>query len=179
MPRKRSENSDGEMRHSVSMGSASRMANAKISVSSRLNLQDAMLRSLSTIHRSTSFLPSSQLDLDLASAAGLHIIRPETHPAAFVPIPPDGGWGWVICFAAFLTNLVIDGICVSFGVMVNDLVESFETSVSKVMLIGSLLVGVYQMVGKCHWDVHMLAHFTYDLPNYVLSSAFFTSMALW
>ncbi|KAL7063898.1 hypothetical protein AAHC03_05283 [Spirometra sp. Aus1] len=77
----------------------------------------------------------------------LKIIRPETHPAAFVPLPPDGGWGWVIVFAAFLTNLVIDGICVSFGVMANDLVESFNTSVAKVMLTGSFLAGFYQLVG--------------------------------
>ena len=77
----------------------------------------------------------------------VQVIRPETHPEAFVPLPPDGGWGWVIVFAAFVTNLIIDGICVSFGIMVTDLVEHFNSSVATVMLMGSLLLGVYQIVG--------------------------------
>ena len=78
----------------------------------------------------------------------VQVIRPETHPEAFVPLPPDGGWGWVIVFAAFVTNLIIDGICVSFGIMVTDLVEHFNSSVATVMLMGSLLLGVYQIVGE-------------------------------
>ncbi|KAL5110853.1 Monocarboxylate transporter 3 [Taenia crassiceps] len=106
-----------------------------------------IFRSLSTIHRSTSILPASLLDLNVASTAGLQVIRPETHPEAFVPIPPDGGWGWLVVFAAFITNLIIDGICVSFGIMVADLVEHFNASVATVMLMGSLLLGVYQIVG--------------------------------
>ncbi len=65
-----------------------------------------------------------------------------------MPIPPDGGWGWVVVFAAFITNLVIDGICVSFGIMANDLVDHFNASMATVMLTGSLLLGVYQMVGE-------------------------------
>ncbi|CDS42798.1 Major facilitator superfamily locus tagral substrate transporter [Echinococcus multilocularis] len=106
-----------------------------------------IFRSLSTIHRSTSALPASLLDLDVASTAGLQVIRPETHPEAFVPVPPDGGWGWLVVFAAFVTNLIIDGICVSFGIMVTDLVEHFDTAVATVMLMGSLMLGVYQIVG--------------------------------
>ncbi|EUB61997.1 Monocarboxylate transporter [Echinococcus granulosus] len=104
-----------------------------------------IFRSLSTIHRSTSALPASLLDLDVASTAGLQVIRPETHPEAFVPVPPDGGWGWLVVFAAFVTNLIIDGICVSFGIMVTDLVEHFNTAVATVMLMGSLMLGVYQI----------------------------------
>ncbi|VDD84164.1 unnamed protein product [Mesocestoides corti] len=107
-----------------------------------------IFRSLSTIHRSASVLPASLLDLDVASTAGLQVIRPETHPEAFVPVPPDGGWGWVVVFAAFVTNLVIDGICVSFGIMATDLVDHFNAPVATVMLTGSLLLGVYQIVGK-------------------------------
>ncbi|VDN99770.1 unnamed protein product [Rodentolepis nana] len=75
------------------------------------------------------------------------VIRPDTHPEAFVPVPPDGGWGWVVVFAAFFTNLIIDGIYVSFGIMVTDLVDHFNSTVATVMLMGSLLLGVYQIVG--------------------------------
>lgn len=55
----------------------------------------------------------------------------------------------MVVFAAFITNLIIDGICVSFGIMVADLVEHFNASVATVMLMGSLLLGVYQIVGRC------------------------------
>ncbi|VDN97047.1 unnamed protein product [Rodentolepis nana] len=75
------------------------------------------------------------------------VIRPDTHPEAFVPVPPDGGWGWIVVAAAFLTNLIIDGICVTFGIMVTDFVEHFNASVANVMLLGSLLVGMYQIIG--------------------------------
>ena len=39
--------------------------------------------------------------------------------------PPDGGWGWVICFASFMCNLVLDGIAYTFGVLLEPLVEYF------------------------------------------------------
>nr|CDS34256.2 monocarboxylate transporter [Hymenolepis microstoma] len=106
-----------------------------------------IFRSITSIHRSTSALPASHLDLDVASSAGLQVIRPDTHPEAFVPVPPDGGWGWIVVAAAFLTNLIIDGICVTFGIMVTDFVEHFNASVASVMLLGSLLVGMYQIIG--------------------------------
>ena len=29
-------------------------------------------------------------------------------------LPPDGGWGWVVCFASFMCNFIIDGIVYRF-----------------------------------------------------------------
>ena len=26
-----------------------------------------------------------------------------------VPLPPDGGWGWVIVLSSFMCNLILDG----------------------------------------------------------------------
>lgn len=54
----------------------------------------------------------------------------------------------MIVFAAFFTNLIIDGICVSFAIMVTDLVDHFQSTIATVMLMGSLLLGVYQIVGE-------------------------------
>lgn len=36
-----------------------------------------------------------------------------------LPIPPDGEYGWVIVAAAFICNLIVDGICNAFGLFFN------------------------------------------------------------
>ena len=62
-------------------------------------------------------------------------------PVDDLPGPPDGGWGWVICFACFSCNFVLDGIAYSFGVMLETLVNHFDSNRSSVSWVGSLLVG--------------------------------------
>ena len=27
-----------------------------------------------------------------------------------LPVPPDGGWGWIVCAASFLIMIVLDGL---------------------------------------------------------------------
>lgn len=39
---------------------------------------------------------------------------------------PDGGWGWCIVIAAFLTQFVVVGLQNSSGVIFNELVEKFN-----------------------------------------------------
>ncbi len=48
-------------------------------------------------------------------------------PLVELPPPPDGGWGWVVCFASFMCNLILDGIAYTFGVLLEPLVESFDS----------------------------------------------------
>ena len=68
-------------------------------------------------------------------------------PLVELPPPPDGGWGWVICFASFMCNLILDGIAYTFGVLLEPLVESFDSNRSTVSWVGSLLAGVYLTSG--------------------------------
>ncbi|OQV25729.1 putative Monocarboxylate transporter 12 [Hypsibius exemplaris] len=65
-----------------------------------------------------------------------------------VPIAPDGGFGWVIVACSFFCNFIVDGVCYSFGVYVMFWTEAFpEASKLQIALIGSLLNGVYLLMG--------------------------------
>jgi len=61
---------------------------------------------------------------------------------------PDGGWGWMVVVAAFVTNLIVDGISYIFGVLMPELIDYFGTSKQKTALVGSLIAGVYMIVGN-------------------------------
>lgn len=47
---------------------------------------------------------------------------------ALVPTPPDGGYGWVIVIAAFMSNLIVDGIATSFTEFKKAYSEHFHVS---------------------------------------------------
>ncbi|KAK9887555.1 hypothetical protein WA026_023360 [Henosepilachna vigintioctopunctata] len=64
-----------------------------------------------------------------------------------VVVPPDGGWGWVIVFASFMSNMIVDGIIFSFGMFLVDIEKTFQVSKSQVTLVGSLMSGFYLIVG--------------------------------
>uniref|UniRef100_A0AC35U6L3 MFS domain-containing protein n=1 Tax=Rhabditophanes sp. KR3021 TaxID=114890 RepID=A0AC35U6L3_9BILA len=64
-----------------------------------------------------------------------------------VPRPPDGGYGWVIVIAAFLSNMIVDGVASSFGTLIDPFQKAFGSSKALTSLIGSLLVGSYLLVG--------------------------------
>ena len=88
-----------------------------------------------------------------------------------LPPPPDGGWGWVICFASFMCNLVANksfsryqqiglifssfqkkinlpflisdgGIPYCFGVLLPPLIEYYDSNRGTVSWVGSLSTGV-------------------------------------
>lgn len=40
--------------------------------------------------------------------------------------PPEGGWGWVVCFASFWTNGTIFGILNLFGVLFVSIIDEFK-----------------------------------------------------
>uniref|UniRef100_A0A1I8ECU9 Major facilitator superfamily (MFS) profile domain-containing protein n=1 Tax=Wuchereria bancrofti TaxID=6293 RepID=A0A1I8ECU9_WUCBA len=65
-----------------------------------------------------------------------------------LPTPPDGGYGWVIVFAAFMSNFVVDGIANSFGAFMSIYQDYFNASKALVSLIGSLLIGCYLLIGS-------------------------------
>ncbi|XP_066942385.1 monocarboxylate transporter 14 isoform X2 [Macrobrachium rosenbergii] len=62
-------------------------------------------------------------------------------------VPPDGGWGWVVVAASFMCNLVVDGIIFSCGMLLPELQQSFNASMTEVSLVSSMLGGFYLIVG--------------------------------
>lgn len=64
-----------------------------------------------------------------------------------LPPPPDGGYGWVICFASFMCNMIVDGIAYTFGIFLDSFVAYFHEGKGTVAWVGSLLSGVYLSAG--------------------------------
>lgn len=60
---------------------------------------------------------------------------------------PDGGWGWVVVFAAFMVNMIADGVTFSFGVIFVEFEKYFEGGKSKTAWIGSLFMAVPLLSG--------------------------------
>ena len=58
-----------------------------------------------------------------------------------------GGYGWVVVAAAFVNNLVLDGFCYAFGVLLAHFESTFHLPVALVALSGSLLNGCYMLSG--------------------------------
>ncbi|XP_030629155.1 solute carrier family 16 member 6a [Chanos chanos] len=55
---------------------------------------------------------------------------------------PDGGWGWVVGVAFFLVEVFTYGVIKSFGIFLNDLMNEFEETNSRVSWIISICVFV-------------------------------------
>uniref|UniRef100_A0A2P2HYH7 Monocarboxylate transporter 14-like n=1 Tax=Hirondellea gigas TaxID=1518452 RepID=A0A2P2HYH7_9CRUS len=62
-------------------------------------------------------------------------------------IPPDGGWGWVVVFASFMCNVMVDGIIFTTGLLLPAIVKEFDVSYSQVSWVSSLLGGFYLLAG--------------------------------
>lgn len=65
-----------------------------------------------------------------------------------IVVAPDGGWGWMVVFAAFYCNIIVDGIAYSFGMLIKDMVNAFHESEATITVVGSLLNGFYLIAGN-------------------------------
>ena len=65
-----------------------------------------------------------------------------------IPPPPDGGYGWVVVFASFMCNMIVDGIAYTFGKFHEPFAKHFGESLGTTAWVGSLLSGVYLSAGN-------------------------------
>ncbi|KAI3359445.1 hypothetical protein L3Q82_002943 [Scortum barcoo] len=59
------------------------------------------------------------------------------------PEVPDGGWGWIVAVAFFLVEVCTYGTLKSLGVFLQDLMEEFEESNSRVSWVISICVFIF------------------------------------
>lgn len=64
-----------------------------------------------------------------------------------VPLPPDGGWGWVVTLSSFMISFLVDGVCFTFGLFLPSFLEYFGGSKGKTALLGSVMNGMYLSFG--------------------------------
>lgn len=57
-------------------------------------------------------------------------------------VPPDGGWGWIVCFASFMVNGTIFGIMNSSGIIFVKLKETFKGAAFSTSWVGSISIGM-------------------------------------
>ena len=62
--------------------------------------------------------------------------------------PPDGGWGWVVVFAAFFIDALAFSAVKGIGLFYNDIMRDLELNNSETSLIVSLLAGVFGLAGE-------------------------------
>ena len=61
--------------------------------------------------------------------------------------PPDGGWGWLVVLACFLTTFTLDGIGYSFGMFMEPLKAEMKEGNFGVASVGSIQIAVYLSSG--------------------------------
>ena len=61
---------------------------------------------------------------------------------------PDGGWGWAVALAFFLVEVFTYGTIKSLGVFLQDLMEEFQESNSRVSWVISICVFVLTFTGQ-------------------------------
>lgn len=88
-----------------------------------------------------------------AGDGGVDETSPEEDAASLceyhdIPPPPDGGYGWVVVFASFMCNMIVDGIAYTFGIFLKDFANYFGESTGRTAWVGSLLSGMYLSAGE-------------------------------
>lgn len=72
-----------------------------------------------------------------------HCLGPNVYPEV-----PDGGWGWAVAAAFFLVEVCTYGTLKSLGVFLEDLIDEYGESNSRVSWIISICVFIFTFTGQ-------------------------------
>lgn len=93
--------------------------------------------------------------------------------ASNIKIIPEGGWGWVICVAAFVAQLIVMGIHNSFGILYTTLLEEYKKSKAETGMLIRFIVKSFAFCQKgrilCRHLVAVFLHIVLGCggPGYV------------
>ena len=65
-----------------------------------------------------------------------------------LPVPPDGGWGWMVVIGSFMIHVIADGIVYSFGIFYMEFLDYYKGGKGETAWVGSLVPGVTLTVGR-------------------------------
>lgn len=71
----------------------------------------------------------------------------EIEIAAQIVVPQEGGWGWVVVTASFLSVFILDGVSFTFGSLLKDISNDLNVSDSLIAFVNSLAVAIYFIAG--------------------------------
>ena len=60
---------------------------------------------------------------------------------------PDGGYGWFVVLSAFTVGFITDGIVFSYGILLVDLLDTFQTSRAATVVVGSIVTCLMHITG--------------------------------
>ena len=82
----------------------------------------------------------------------IHVVQHPKMGKVVNKIHPDHGWAWVILLAGFFCSVTFDGIVFSFGIFYLEFLDYFRAGRSLTSVIGSVIGGVYAIIGKYEGD---------------------------
>lgn len=71
----------------------------------------------------------------------------ETEITAQISVPQEGGWGWVVVAASFLSIFILDGASFTFGSFLKDMSKDLNEPESLIALINSIAIALYFIGG--------------------------------
>lgn len=60
---------------------------------------------------------------------------------------PDGGWGWIVLVASFISQALLGSICFAYGVLLPEWMDEFHTSKALISFVGATASGLISMSG--------------------------------
>ena len=63
-------------------------------------------------------------------------------------VPPDGGYGWMIVFAATFLRFIASSSVITLGLYMVEWIEYFQKSKTELFWIGSAQLGIIVVAGK-------------------------------
>ena len=70
-----------------------------------------------------------------------------------LPLPLDGGWGWLVVFASFVIHFLADGFGYAIGIFYHKFLVDFKSSRGHTGWVASIMYGTTYAIGKLTFDL--------------------------